>query len=497
MTQKYQQFVTHLQKIADLEAVQAILGWDKEVNMPQEGGPVRARQLATVAGLNHELATSDQLGEMLMDLKENGTELEDRQRRNVALSWKEFNRQSKYTREFVERRSKLCSAAYETWVKARQENRSEEYLEVLDQVVQLKREEAEILGYEEHPYDALLDLFEPEMTVADLDPLFSDVREQLVSFVAQIRQHPQVDDTFLKQHFPESEQWDFGLEVLKGIGYDFNAGRQDISPHPFTTTFGPGDIRVTTRIEENNFGNMCWSCIHEGGHALYEQGLLREEYGLPLGKASSLGIHESQSRLWENNVGRALPFWQFWYPILQQRFKSQLSTVSLEQFYRGINKIEPSLIRTESDELHYHFHILIRYEIEKQLIEGSLETRDLPELWAQKYRDYLQIEVPDQKRGLLQDIHWAYASFGYFPTYSLGSFYATQFYQKAVEEIPGLEQDISQGNPNDLLAWLREKVHRHGQYYSAADLCKEVTGEKLNFRFFMDYAEKKYEEIYS
>ena len=497
MSKKYQQYQQTFQKVADLEGAQSILGWDKEVNMPPAGEATRARQLATLAGISHDLVTTKELGDLLVELSEDGADLSKEERRNIKLSLKEYRKQAKYSREFVERRSKVGSATYVAWIKARKENRSEEYLEALDKMVQLKREEADILGYEAHPYDALLDLFEPEMTVAQLDPLFTDVRQQMVDFVAQLRQKPQVEDAFLKQLFPSADQWSFGLEILRGMGYDFEAGRQDISPHPFTTSFGPGDIRVTTRVDENNFANMCWSCIHEGGHALYEQGLSSAHYGLPLGQSTSLGIHESQSRLWENNVGRGKTFWQHWYPRLQQQFPTQLSGLDLDQFYRGINRIEPSLIRTESDELHYHFHILIRYEIEKQLIEGSLETAQLPELWAEKYGEYLGLEIPDQKRGLLQDIHWAYGSFGYFPTYSLGSFYAAQFYQQAEQDIPNLDQQLAQGQTQSLLDWLRQNIHRHGQFYSASDLCQLVTGQKLNFRFFKEYAEKKYGEIYS
>ena len=496
MTKKYQRYVHLLQKVADLEAVQALLGWDQEVNMPEAGAASRARQLATVAGLSHELSTSEELGDLLDALHARGDQLGTAERRNVELSRREYLRQRRYNRDFVERRSRLCSEAYEKWLQGRTTNDSTAYLEVLDGMVQLKREEAELWGYTDHPYDALLDLFEPETTVAELDPLFAEVRKKLVGFVARIREQAPIDQAFMQQKFATDVQWDFSLLLLRGMGYDFAAGRQDLSPHPFTTTFGPGDIRVTTRAEENNFANMCWSSIHEGGHALYEQGLPAKAYGLPLGKAASLGIHESQSRLWENNVGRSKRFWEYWYLRLQEHFPRQLARISLHQFYRAINRIEPSLIRTASDELHYHFHISIRYEIEKQLIAGSLEVAQLPEVWADRYREYLGLEVPDARRGILQDIHWAYGSFRYFPTYSLGSFYAAQFFHRAQQELPQLERNLAAGSTGTLLVWLREKIHRHGQHYSASDLCQRITGEKLNFQYFMSYAEKKYDEIY-
>lgn len=497
MKTKYQQYENHLREIADLEAIQAILGWDKEVNMPAAGVSTRTRQLALLAVKTHELATSDELGKLLSDLYDNKDSLSFEAAKNIELTQKDFQRQQKYTKAFVEKRSLIASATYHAWVEARKENDATDYLTKLDQMIELKKEEAELLGFEGHPYNALLDLYEPEMTVAELDLLFTAVKEHLVDFVGKIRQHSPIDNSFFKQHFSKDQQWQFGLELLKGIGYDFNAGRQDISPHPFTTSFGPGDIRVTTRIDEQNFENMCWSCIHEGGHALYEQGLPEEKFGLPAGKYVSLGIHESQSRLWENNVGRSQHFWAFWYPRLQRQFSQQLSNTSLSDFYKGINKIYPHPIRTESDELHYHFHILIRYEIEKNLLDGTLKAKDLKEVWAAKYKAYLDLEITDDNTGILQDIHWSYGSIGYFPTYSLGSFYAAQFYHQATQDIEALDLQLQSGNCAPLLTWLKKNIHQKGQLYSAKELCKQITGESLNFKYFQDYVEKKYREIYA
>ncbi|MGZ8516451.1 MAG: carboxypeptidase M32, partial [Chitinophagaceae bacterium] len=261
-------------------------------------------------------------------------------------------------------------------------------------------------------------------------------------------------------------------------------------------SFSPQDVRITTRIDENDFGNMTWSCIHETGHALYEQGLPVEQYGLPLSEACSYSIHESQSRLWENNVGRSKNFWQHYYPQLQQHFPQQLKAVSLHQFYKGINKVQPSLIRTEADEISYHFHVFIRYELEKKLVEGSLHTADIPAFWNEQYKNYLGLIVPDDKNGCLQDVHWGHGSFGYFPTYSLGSFYAAQFFARAKAEIDGLDEHISVGDTQPLLDWLRKKIHSKGRYFTSEDLCKEITGEGLNGKYFMAYAEEKYRDIY-
>jgi carboxypeptidase Taq len=371
------------------------------------------------------------------------------------------------------------------------------FKDALREMIDIKKEEAELLGYDDHPYDALIDAFEPDAKTDQLTILFKDVREQLVEFVRQLNEKAQVDDSFLYKFYPKQKQWDYGIQMLKVLGYDFKAGRQDISPHPFTTSFGATDVRVTTRIDEHNFGNMTWSCIHEGGHALYEQGLPNEDYGLPSGKYVSLGIHESQSRLWENNVGRSLGFWKSHYGDLQQLFPGNLKNVNLNDFYKGINKVVPSLIRTESDELHYHFHILIRFEIEKGLIEGSLEVDDLDKIWNEKYKSYLDVDVPDDNNGVLQDIHWAHGSIGYFPTYSLGSFYAAQFFNQALKDVPNLTEQIEHGDTSKLLEWLRENIHQYGMTYNADELCEKVTGEKLNFKYFMNYIKDKYYLIYS
>jgi carboxypeptidase Taq len=287
------------------------------------------------------------------------------------------------------------------------------------------------------------------------------------------------------------------LAILKKTGFDFESGRQDISIHPFTTNFSSTDVRVTTRIDENDFSNMTWSCIHEGGHALYEQGLPAEQYGLPLGEYCSLSIHESQSRIWENNIGRGQSFWQHNFPILKTFFPQQLGNVTPRQFFKGINKVQPSLIRTEADELTYHFHVMIRYEIEKLLIEGTLAVKDIPAYWNELYKKYLGVTVPDDLRGYLQDIHWSHGSFGYFATYSTGSLYAAQLYAAIEKEHATIGEQIALGNTNTVLNWLRKNIHAKGRFHTSDELCKEATGAYLNAKYFTDYATKKYQDIYS
>ena len=484
-----------LRKIADIQYASAVLNWDQETYMPSKGATFRAQQLSTLAGIGHELATSKELGELLHLLSTDNS-LSEKEKRNIKQSLKTFNENKKYTTEFVQELSKTISETFQAWHKAKADNNFAVYAPHLEKLVTLKREESKLLGDFAHPYDALLNQFEPGLKTADLEVLFTDVREQLVTFVKKIAAKPQNNDAFMYLYYDREMQWDLGLNLLKQMGFDFESGRQDASSHPFTTNFSPEDVRITTRINEQDINEMIWSCIHEGGHALYEQGLPSEEYGMPSSEYISLGIHESQSRLWENNVGRSLHYWKANYPKLQDAFPENLKSVSVQSFYKAMNIVKPSLIRTSADELTYHFHVLIRFEIEKALIEGLIEVKDLPSYWNLKYKEYLGIEVPDDSSGVLQDIHWSHGSFGYFPTYSLGSFYAAQFWVQAKKEIEELENEIEKGNMKPLLDWLREKVHRHGKFYSAEELCIEITGEKLNFKYFMDYASIKYSKLY-
>lgn len=496
MEKQYEKYVAVMQKIADLDHTMALLQWDKEVMMPTKGGRFRAQQLGTVSGIRHELATSEELGELLEVLYHQKEALTPLQWKNVEDSRLDFLKFKKLPTTFVTRRTEAISNAYDTWIKARRANDYKVFEPALAEIVALSREEAALLEYEAHPYDALIAHYEKGTTVATLDVLFADVKAQLVRFVEKLNGGASISNDFLKRHFDKNKQWNVGMQLLRELGYDFEAGRQDISEHPFTVNFSAEDVRVTTRIDENDFSNMTWGTIHEAGHALYEQGLPSEQYGLPCGKYISLGIHESQSRLWENNVGRGVDFWKSRYANLQKTFPESLADVDLTAFYHGINKVEPSLIRTESDELFYHFHILIRYEIEKGLMDGTLEAAGLNEVWNEKYKAYLGVEVPDDNQGILQDIHWSHGSFGYFATYSLGSFYAAQFYQQAEKDLPNLAAEIAAGDTSDLLSWLRTNIHQHGRFYTAEELCVKITGEPLNFKYFMTYAANKYGKIY-
>jgi len=492
----YTDYTDRMQKIADVKYAAAVLQWDQETYLPPKGAEFRGRQIATLSEIAHEWFIDPSLGELLQDLHARG-DLADDHRRNVDLSLEDFEKQKKFTPAFIRKLSEASSRSFHTWLQARNANSFSIFQADLQQMVQLKKEEADLAGYQQHPYNALLDQFEKGATVSLLDKVFTEVRSPLKTLLQQISSRPQVDDSFLRGHYPKQQQWDFGMQLIRRLGFDFEAGRQDLSEHPFTTNFNSRDVRITTRVDENDFNHMTWSCIHETGHALYEQGLPPEYYGLPLGEYASLGIHESQSRLWENNIGRSLSWWSAIYPDLQNVFPQQLRSVSVEQFYKGINKVQSSLIRTEADEVSYHFHVMIRYELEKSLIGGTLAVADIPAWWKENYAAWLGVEVPDDKRGCLQDVHWSHGSFGYFPTYSLGSFYAAQFFAAANTQVVDFQNNIAIGNTTPLLEWLRQHVHRYGRRYTSEELCLKTTGKTLDISYFLSYLLDKYRNIYN
>jgi carboxypeptidase Taq len=485
-----------LQKIADVKYASAVLQWDQETYLPKKGNDVRGQQIATLAEIAHQQFISDDLGRLLQELSSKA-DLADTEKRNVQLSLEDYTKNKKFTSEFVRLMSETVNKSFHAWIQARKENSFSVFEKPLNEVIQLKKQEADILGYEQHPYDALMNDYDKGLTVKTTDALFGSLRPQLTSLLGDIGKKEQVDNSFLYQYFDKEQQWKFGMEILKRMHFDFEAGRQDISEHPFTINFNSNDVRVTTRIDEYDFGNMTWSCLHEGGHALYEQGLPTEQYGLPLGEYCSLSIHESQSRLWENCVGRSKEFLEFNFPLLKDFFSQQLSKISAGEFYKGVNKVQPSLIRTDADELTYHFHVMIRYEIEKLLIEGSIQTKDIPAYWNEHYEKYLGVTVPDDKQGCLQDVHWSHGSFGYFATYSIGSLYAAQLFDAIIKSTPSLKQDIKNGNNIPVFNWLKQHIYPFGRYYMSEDLCLKATGKNLSSQFFIDYVTEKYSDIYS
>ena len=473
----------------------ALMQWDQETYLPAKGAGFRAQQVATLSGLAHELAASDKLGSLLESL-ENIPGFDEVQKKNISLTRKDFEKQKKYTPSFVRKMSEAVSKSFNVWNIAKKENRFSVFEKELSEMIELKKEETQILGFITHPYDALMDEFEKGCTVELVDHLFSNMLPKLRGILEKIQQSASPDDSFLFNSFNKKKQWDFGMRVIAGLAFDFEAGRQDISSHPFSTSFNKYDVRITTRIDENDFSSMLFSCIHETGHALYEQGLPESEYGLPSGEYASLGIHESQSRLWENHVGRSRAFWKFHYPSVLEKFPDAFSRITEHEFYRAVNKVKPSLIRTESDELTYHFHVMIRYEIEKMLIVGDLKSTDIPACWNEQYEKYLGVKVPDDQHGCLQDVHWSHGSFGYFPTYSLGSFYAAQFFAKACEQDLQLQEKMGKGDTAGLHEWLRQRIYASGRILNSEEICKKATGEPLNVQYFIEYILDKYGKIY-
>jgi carboxypeptidase Taq len=497
---------SRLLEIQHLSSAASLLSWDQETYMPPGGGQARADQLSTLHQLAHDKLVSPELEALLSQwidsatgqaLDVPGDPWDEPSRSLLREVWRDFSRAKKLPSDFVKTLSRECSLAQQVWTEARRKNDFKLFLPNLQTVVALKREETQYLGYKDSPYDALLDTYEPGSTVAQLAPLFAVLKSRLVPLLNRIMAAPvTIDETLLTGSYDTTRQMEFGKLILSAMGYDFDRGRLDLSAHPFTTSFHPTDVRVTTRVYEQELPACLFSCIHEGGHGLYDQGLDPDRYGTPLGDSLSLGIHESQSRLWENCIGRSRPFWRCFYPLLQQTFPDQLAEINLEQFYAAINRVKPSLIRVEADELTYNLHIMLRFEIEQGLIEGRTQAEDLPALWNEKMRDYLGLVPARDAEGVLQDVHWSLGAIGYFPTYTLGNLYAVQFYDQASKELPNLEGEIEAGQLTVLTKWLNQKVHRWGRTFTADHLVRRVTGRSLSPEPFLSYLEKKFGELY-
>lgn len=495
-----------LLEIQRINGAASLLSWDQETYMPAGGGEARAEQIAVLQGLAHQKLIGPEVESLLMKWVDfaTGQALDqtdgawDKPSRSLLReAWRDFSRAKKLPSEFVVRLSRECSLAQQVWAEAKEQNKFAMFLPHLRTILALKREETQYLGYKDSPYDALLDIYEPGSTIAALRPLFSQLKDRLVPLLKRVTQSPvRIDDGILRHSYDTARQLEFGRLVLIAMGYDFERGRLDLSAHPFTTSFHPTDVRVTTRVHEHDLQSCLFSCIHEGGHGLYDQGLDPRYYGTPLGESVSLGIHESQSRLWENCVGRSRAFWRFFYPLLQQIFHHPLRGTDAEQFYAAINCVRPSLIRVEADELTYNLHIMLRFEIEQDLIEGRTTPDDLPAVWNQKMREYLGISPERDADGVLQDVHWSLGSFGYFPTYTLGNLYSVQFYEQAKLEIPNLEDEIAAGQLMVLRRWLGQKIHGWGRMFTPDHLAQRVTGSSVRPEPFLAYLEKKYGELY-
>jgi carboxypeptidase Taq len=488
----------HLAPIEDLKAAAAVLAWDQETFMPDGGAEARAQQLSTLQSMAHERFASEETG-TLLDRAADALDTDDPLDDDTALvrvTRRDYERARRVPASLVAELSEATSRAKQAWKKARTEDDFSIFAPHLETLVDLSVEKAEALGYDDEPYDALLEEYEPGLSTAEVADTFATLREDLVPLVDAIADSPQLDDDLLHRTYPKSKQKDFGEEVLADLGYDFDRGRQDVSAHPFTTSFSPDDVRITTRYDEQFFPSAFFSMIHEGGHALYEQGIAPDLARTPLGDGASLGIHESQARLWENHVGRSRPFWRHYFPKLQDAFPDALGDAAPEAFYRAINRVEPSLIRVEADEVTYNLHVMLRFELERGLIDGTVAVNDLPTLWNEAMDDYLGIVPDTDANGVLQDVHWSMASFGYFPTYTLGTLTAAQLVEAIQDDLPDLDTRVADGEFDALLDWLRTHVHRHGRKLEAPDLLEQATGEELSAAPWLRYAEDKFGALY-
>ena len=499
MKEKLAQLKTKLAEISDLGQAAALLGWDQQTYMPPAAAEARGNQQAALGRVIQEMSVAPELGKLLEDLKLYGESLDpdSDDARLIKVNARDYAKATCVPTEFVVEFAQVTALAQQGWIEARQKSDFSIFQPHLEKVVELRRRYATFFPDVEHPYDALLDDFEPGMKTEDVKAIFSTLRPQQVKLIKAIASKPQVDDSFLHQPFGEQAQWDFGVEVITKFGYDWTRGRQDKSTHPFTSGGSMHDVRITTRVDPNFLNPMLFGTMHECGHALYGQGpsLALDRTGLDGG--ASMAVHESQSRMWENLVGRSLPFWQYFYPRLQEIFPSQLATVSLDTFYKGINKVQPGLIRVEADEATYNLHIMLRLEIEIEVIEGKLAVKDLPEVWNARMQEYLGVTPSTNALGVLQDIHWSFGGFGYFSTYALGNLVSAQLWEKIKQDLPDLDEQIRTGKFESLLGWLRENIHVHGRKFEPQELVQKITGSKIDPAPYMRYLYKKYSEIYN
>lgn len=478
----YDRLRQHTRETALLGSIAHLLEWDERTMMPPAAGAFRAEQLTYLAGVIHERRTDPAVGEWLEALADSAlaADRHGTEATNIRQLRRDYEKQRKRPVDLVRRLTHATVVGQQQWQAAREADDFETFRPYLETIFALKREEAAAIGYDDDPYDPLLDDYEPDATSEEVERVLTALERELVPLVEAIQESGRRPDrTILARAFPIDAQAAFAKDAAAAIGFDFDAGRLDVTAHPFCTGLGPGDCRITTRYLERYFPSAFFGVLHEAGHGIYEQGLDREQYGLPAGESISLGIHESQSRTWENAVGRSLAFWRHFYPSLQTRFDA-LAGVSLEDFHFAINDVRPSLIRVEADEATYNLHILLRFRLERALVADTLSVGDLPGAWRDEMKRLLGVAPDTDADGVLQDIHWSAGLVGYFPTYSLGNLYGAQFFEQADEDLGGLHAQFERGEFTPLRTWLNEKIHRPGQRYGASELVQRVTGSPLS-----------------
>ncbi len=495
----YEALVHHTRQTALLTSTLDLLGWDERTYMPPAGGAHRAEQSAFLSGLIHQRQTAPEVGEWLEELADAELAADPCSDAGCNVAWlrHDFEKQSRLPQRLVEELARASSLGEQAWQEARIADDFSQFRPLLEQTVALKREQAQAYGYVASPYDPLLDDFEPGETTENITGVLAELRDRLAPLAAAIAASDRAPKPgVLARAWPTADQERFGRLAAGEIGFDFSAGRLDTTAHPFCGGGGPRDVRLTTRYQANDFADAFFSTLHEAGHGLYEQGLPADQFGLPIGQAVSLGIHESQSRMWENLVGRSAAFWRYMFPKLQQAFPQTTADLTAEEFYFAVNESRPSLIRTESDEATYNLHVIVRFELEQALLTGDLKVGDLPDAWNQKYRDYLGIASPTAADGCLQDVHWSAGLFGYFPTYTLGNLYAAQLMEQARRDLGDLDAQFEVGDFLPLLGWLRSNVHLHGRRYSAGELVQRITAAPLSCEPLMRHLEGKFGALY-
>jgi carboxypeptidase Taq len=484
-----------LAQVRDLDRAAAVLGWDQQCFMPPGGAEARASQLATLRKLSHRILVAEETARLLEQAERDAAGLpeDSDERATLRVVRRDFDREAKLPARLVEALARETALGHEVWVRAREASDFAAFAPTLERILELTREMAGHLGGGSRPYDALLDLYEPGVGTAEVERVFAELRPGLAALVRETAARPPIDDSVLRRDYDEAAQGEACDWFARRLGYDFERGRQDPTVHPFCTSFGPGDVRITTRFDRNWLPCALMGTIHETGHALYEQGLSGDG---PLDAAAGFGVHEGQSRLWENVVGRSRAFWTAFYPEVQRRFPAALRDVPLETFFRAVNRVQPSFIRVEADEVTYNLHILVRFELELALLDGRLAVRDAPAAWNAKMEEHLGIVPPDDAQGILQDVHWSSGSFGYFPTYTLGNLMAAQLYERAVEERPSIPEELARGETATLLGWLREKIHRPGRRWLPAELIRRATGRPLEAAPFLRHLDAKIRPLY-
>lgn len=490
------ELVQNLKKAHTFEQIGSLLSWDTQVNMPAESGDARSDQEAVIATLRHQASTNPAIAKNIAAIEALGTAATDDEKALARLARKDYEQLTRLPESFVAEKAAFDTASYEAWHKARATNDFAAFAPFLEKQVAYARQKAHYLNPTGDTYDTLLDQYDPDMTQESFSKLAEELQTQLVPLVREILSSPiKADESFLKG-FPVPLQAEFLKKVTTAMGFDYGRGRFDISPHPFCSG-DAFDSRLTTRYHEDNPLDSLFSAIHETGHALYEQGLPREWVGTPLGTAVGMGIHESQSRLWENQVARSHAFWKYFETPFREHFAPRLNGVSSEALYLAINKVSPTLIRCDSDEVTYNLHVLLRFQMEKELISGTLPVAEVPRRWNQLSTELLGLTPPNDTQGCLQDVHWSDGSFGYFPSYCLGNMVAAQLWNKVRQDLPALDENFSEGNFAPLLGWLRQNIHAHGRRYGTQELVQKVTGEPIRPQYLVAYLKDRYLPLYT